>query len=246
MVAIAFAAAAPARAEDPSTLWKIVHGKCVPNEQAHKNPAPCAVVDIKHGVSKGWVALKDIYATAQYLVIPTARIPGIEDPVLLAPNATNYFAAAWQERALTEARLPTSVPRDMLSLAINSTYGRTQNQLHIHIDCIRADVRAALAANLDKVGDTWTAFPVPLAGHSYRAIRIPHPTLEHANPFHILADKDPTAAADMGKHTLVVAPVTFSDSGEGFVLLDDKADLAAGDVASGETLQDHACKIVLP
>jgi len=242
----ACAAATPAAAADPSALWKIVNGQCVPNQQAHNDPAPCARVDIADGVAKGWVALKDIHGIAQFLLMPTARISGIEDPAVLAPGATNYFDRAWQERTRVEARLHTAVPRDAMTLAINSAFGRTQDQLHIHIDCIRADIRAAIAAHLDAVGDAWAPFPVPLAGHPYRAMRITQPTLAASDPFRLLAEKDPAAAAEMGRHTLVVVGATFPGSGEGFVLLDDKADLLAGDFASGEVLQDHDCKAVLP
>ena len=44
-------------------------------------------------------------------------------------------------------------------------------------------------------------------------------------------------------HTLVIVGATFPDNTSGFVLLDDHADLAAGDRASGEELQDHTCAI---
>jgi CDP-diacylglycerol pyrophosphatase len=230
-----------ARAADPSALWKIVSGKCVPHEQAERDPSPCSSVDIAEGVDKGFVVLKDIEGVAQFLLIPTARIGGIEDPAVLAEGATNYWAAAWRARYFVEERVHTSLPRDAVALAINSSVGRTQDQLHIHIDCIRPDVRSVLAAGLDKVGTAWAAFPVPLAGHGYRAIRINQEMLEGADPFRVLMDADP--ATDMGMHTLVVVGETFADGSDGFVLLDDRADLAAGDRASGEELLDHACAI---
>ena len=85
--------------------------------------------------------------------------------------------------------------------------------------------------------------PTPLAGHLYRAIRIDQSTLDGVDPFHVLADADPKALADMGMHTLVVVGATFPDDTSGFVLLDDHADLAAGDRGSGEELQDHTCAI---
>src|ERR1700723_3475452 len=91
------------------------------------------------GVDKGFVVLKDITGIAQFLLIPTARISGIEDPEILDPQATNYWDAAWRARYFVDERLPTSLPRDAVSLAINSSVGRTQDQLHIHIDCIRPD-----------------------------------------------------------------------------------------------------------
>jgi CDP-diacylglycerol pyrophosphatase len=235
---------AGAQAADPSALWKIVNGKCVPHEEAERDPAPCSLVNIPDGVGKGYVVLKDLTGIAQFLLIPTARISGIEDPEILDPEATNYFDAAWQERYFVEERLQNPVPRDAMTMAINSTYGRSQNQLHIHIDCIRPDVRAAIDGNLDKVQGVWTPFPILLAGHHYRSIRIANETLTDVNPFRVLADKDPQAAHEMGKHTLVVIGATFPETGAGFVLLDDTANPATGDFGSGEELQDHACKVM--
>jgi CDP-diacylglycerol pyrophosphatase len=238
------AAPAGAHAADPSALWKIVNGKCVPHEQTERDPSPCSVVDVAEGVGKGYVVLKDIDGAAQFLLIPTARIGGIEDPAILAPEATNYWDAAWRARYFVDERLHTTLPRDAVALAINSSVGRSQDQLHIHIDCIRPDVRAALDANLDKITDVWTPFPVSLAGHTYRSIRISHESLEGINPFRILADSDPPPQGDMATHTLVLVGETFADGSSGFVLLDDHADPADGDHASGEQLQDHSCAIV--
>ncbi len=224
-------------------LWKIVSGQCVPHEQKERDPSPCSEVDLAQGIKHGFVLLKDRKGIAQFLLIPTARISGIEDPEILAPDATNYWDVAWQARYFVDERLHTSLPRDAVSLAINSTAGRSQNQLHIHIDCIRPDVRKALAENLDKISSVWTPFAVPLAGHRYRSIRINHETLDGIDPFRVLADSDPQARANMGMYTLVLVGETFADGSIGFVLLDDRADPAAGDRASGEDLQDHSCAV---
>jgi CDP-diacylglycerol pyrophosphatase len=231
------------RAADPSALWKIVNGQCVPHQEAAHDPAPCSLVDLALGVEKGFAALKDIRGVAQYLLIPTARISGIEDPAILAPGATNYWHAAWQARHFVEERLHTTLPRDAISLAINSAYGRTQDQLHIHIDCIRPDIHEAVARNLDHVVSGWTPFPTPLAGHNYRSIRIAQVTLDKTDPFQLLADADPKTITEMGMHTLVLIGASYQDGTEGFVLLDDHIDLVAGDTASGEELQDHSCAI---
>jgi CDP-diacylglycerol pyrophosphatase len=234
---------AAGRAADPSALWKIVNEKCVPHEQAARDPSPCTSVNLSQGVDKGFVVLKDINGVAQFLLLPTARIGGIEDPLILAADATNYWDAAWQARYYVEGRLHTNLPRDGFALAINSAFGRTQDQLHIHVDCIGVGVRDALRANLAGIGEKWLQFPVPLAGDTYRSIRINQETLEGLNPFRVLADGDQAAAADMGRHTLVLVGETFADGSNGFVLLDDTADLAAGDRASGELLEDHACAV---
>lgn len=236
---------AEACATDPSELWKIVNGECVPHEQAERDPSPCAAVDLAKGVKKGYSVLKDINGVAQFLLIPTARIGGIEDPAIVAPGATNYWDAAWKARSFVDQRLHTELPRDAVALAINSMVARTQNQLHIHIDCIRPDVRGALAANLDRITGIWTPFPVPLAGHSYRSIRISQKNLGSVDPFRLLADNISRSQGDIGMHTLVLVGANLADGSSGFVLLDDHADLAAGDRAAGEQLQDHSCAVAL-
>ena len=228
---------------DPSALWNIVSGKCVPNQQVHHEPAPCTEVDLSEGLDRGHALLKDIRGIAQYLLIPTARVTGIEDPLLLAPHAPNYWAPAWDARYLVEGRLQQTLPRDGFALAINSAYGRTQNQLHIHIDCIRPDVRDTLGANLTAVGPHWAPFPVKLAGSQYQAIRIDHETLDDVDPFRLLADGNPAAAGDMGRHTLVLVGEKFADGTLGFVLLDGEASVLPPDPGSGERLEDHECAI---
>ena len=185
--------------------------------------------------------LKDLRGAYQFLLIPTARVSGIDDPSILAPHAPNYWQDAWEARRYLEQRAGRPVPRDVLSLAINSAAGRSQNQLHIHVDCIRPDVRAALRQHLNAVGPRWAEFPVPLAGRHYRAMRIAQADLRGVNPFRLLARTVP--APQMRWHTLVVAGATFGDQ-PGFVLLDDRADAATGNRGHGEALQDHACTLL--
>lgn len=208
---------------DSDALWRIMHDRCVPNMVAHGNPAPCAEVDLRGGT----VLLKDLVGVAQFLLMPTAKVTGIEDKAILAPDAPNYFAAAWAARASVSARLGRTVPRTGISLAINSPAGRSQNQLHIHVDCLRADIGARLAAA--SIGDTWAALPGGLAGHPYQAMRIAGEALS-ANPFRLLP------ADELARSTLVVVGVP-----DGFIVLADRVNPLAGDFAHGEELQDHTC-----
>jgi CDP-diacylglycerol pyrophosphatase len=230
---------AAAQASNPNVLWQIVHGQCIPDQQQHGDPKPCAEVDL----AGGFAVLKDIAGASQFLLIPTTEVGGIEDPSLLAPFARNYFADAWQARGFVENALGHAMPRGMLSLAINSASGRTQDQFHIHIDCIRADVRDALLHERRNIGWRWTLLQTPLAGHHYRAMRVTGPTLFGHNPFKLLAWGVPGARADMGQHTLVVVGMVFGGRVPGFIILDDHADLAHGDWGSGEELQDHGCAL---
>jgi CDP-diacylglycerol pyrophosphatase len=238
--ALLLAGAARAQAADPDALWKLLHDHCVRNFLTSGSPAPCAEVDLPAGVRSGWVVLKDRDGATQYLVMPTQKITGIEDAAILAPDEPNFFAAAWDARKFFLAKVGHDLPRADISLAINSPYGRSQNQLHIHIDCVRADVAATLATALPGLGENWT--PLPLAGHAYRARRLDGADLS-VNPFRLLADDPSIGAAGLGRHTLVVVAENFADGKDGFVLLDDQVDTATGDRASGEELQDHDCAI---
>ncbi len=227
--ATSLATAAMARAADPDALWKIVAGRCVPNAQAG-DPAPCVAV------TPDWAVLKDINGATQYLLIPTARITGIEDPALLAPDAPNYFAAAWQARRYVEARAGRPLPRDAIALAINPPGARSQNQLHIHVDCVRPDVREAVRGL--PAGPGWTPLPAPLAGQRYQAMRLDTAALD-ANPFALLAGGVPGAREAMGQYTLAVL-----GSADGFVLLAGR--IGEDGSGHGEDLQDHACALAGP
>jgi CDP-diacylglycerol pyrophosphatase len=235
LVVLAVVCGTPTAGADPDALWNIVNGKCVPNQEQNADPAPCAKVDL----DGRYAVLKDLVGATQFLLIPTERVDGIESPQILAADAPNYFAAAWRARTFVEQRAGRALPRDWMSLAINSATTRTQNELHIHVDCVRADVHAALAANAGDIGEDWAPFPTPLAGQRYRAMAVWDSDLDTVNPFRVLAASLP-APADMGAQTLAVVGVFGADGRPGFVLLAGRADTASADSGSGEDLQDHA------
>jgi CDP-diacylglycerol pyrophosphatase len=236
-----------ARAADPSALWHIVHERCVPSQTTESDPHPCALVELGAGEAGGYAVLKDLNGLYQFLLIPTRRLGGIESPELLAADTPNYFQDAWAARSFLEAAAHRALPREVVGLALNSAMGRSQDQFHIHIDCLRPDVMAALHDNRDKVGADWAPFPVSLAGQSYLARRLEQPSLLQAAPPRLLAQW-PAASANMGSQTLVVAGANFPAADgtlhPGFILLADHADPAIGDNASGERLQDHACAVL--
>lgn len=233
VVASSFLGIGDARA-DPNALWDIVHNRCVPDQHQQGDPAPCSLVD------RDYAVLKDLVGDRQFLLIPTARVTGIESPELLAPDAPNYFAAAWRARSFVDERAGFGLPRDWVSLAINSEDARTQDQLHIHVDCVRLDVADALARYAADIGPAWATFPVPLVGHRYSAMTVEGENLDAVDPFRLLADGIAGAREDMGSQTLVVVGAYLPGGRPGFVILADHVDVAAGDTAGGEALQDHA------
>jgi CDP-diacylglycerol pyrophosphatase len=245
-----FVFAAKKQSSRTNALWEIVHDHCLADIQAHHNPAPCTEVDLTAGEVNGFATLKDSQGKAQYLLIPTAKITGIESLALLAPDATNYFAGAWTTTSLVDEQTHSALQRTDFALAINSVSGRTQNQLHIHIDCIRPEVRSAIDQAGSQVGMVWQKFPVKLMGHQYRAIWLPGATLDKRNPFVLLAGSLSNPALEMGSHTLVLAGAERNGKA-GFILLDGKAPSLAVAVAawvklgfgSGEELEDHTCRV---
>lgn len=235
--------AAPQEFEGRDVLWRIVNEECVPNQLQKQDPKPCALVDLHGGVDKGFAIFKDIRGDEQFLLIPTARISGIESPVILAPDAPNYFADAWDARSYLDELVHQTLPRDDIGLAINSAAGRSQDQMHIHVDCVKPDVHDALQREAPSLGSQWTPVGVAFSGHHYEAMWVAGERLGANNPFKLLANGIPGAAGDMGDRTLVVIGATRANGDAGFILLEDAANPQINDRASGEELLDHACGI---
>jgi CDP-diacylglycerol pyrophosphatase len=222
-------------------LWRIVHDKCVPDE-ASGRPDPCIEVSMVGGVDRGFAVLKDLHGAEQYLVMPTIDITGIEDPRLLSPGEPNYFADAWASQNFVDKLIGKAMPREDMAVSVNSLYGRSQDLLHLHVDCLTPQSAHALAAAQGQVGTSWSRSPLTLSGHPYFAIRLYGET-PPTDPFHVLAAGVPGAAREMGAWTLVLAGARFEDGRPGFILLASRADPPHGNFASGEELQDHACAL---
>jgi CDP-diacylglycerol pyrophosphatase len=238
-VLLSLAAASPARA-DRMALWTIVHGQCEPHLEAGQGPKPCERVDLAEGENKGAALLKDLHGVAQFLAIPTSRVTGIEDPQILAPDAPDYFAYAWANRDALEARLGHALPREAVGVSINSEFSRSQDQFHLHIDCMNKGVAAALAEYKPSLDDQWRVMTVALQGRRYWARRLDSADLSDAAPFRLLANGLPGAKDHMGAETLIVVGADFAGK-PGFILLADQAELTGGGHA--EDLQDHDCAI---
>ncbi len=114
--------------------------------------------------------LKDLHsAEAVLLVMPTLDITGIEDARLLAPGEPNYFAAAWRAQTYVAARIGKTMPRQDMAVSVNSPYGRSQDLLHLHVDCLTPRSVAALTADLPGIGPRWSRAPFTFEGHPYYA-----------------------------------------------------------------------------
>jgi len=223
---------------NPSALWNIVSQKCLPNQRTHGQPAPCAQVDEQ----QGFVVLKDINGPLQFLLMPTARITGIESPLLLEDITPNFFAEAWQARRFMAAKYGKPIDDSNISLAINSEYGRSQNQLHIHISCLLPQVKTQLSQNVSQFGYRWQALPDKLIGHTYLARKVTAAELGEKGAFRLLAEGVPQARQQMGHYGIAMVSLNGGD----FLLLATQRDVLQLNQASAEEIQDHQCTLLNP
>jgi CDP-diacylglycerol pyrophosphatase len=228
------------RTRNSNALWRVVHDLCLTDSTLTGLPAPCMQVNRRGG----YAILKDPGGHTQVLLVPTTRVAGIESPKLQSPGAPNYWQAAWDSRRFVEREAKTAIAREDLGMAINSIYGRSQNQLHIHIDCVRPDVKASLAAHEGAIGRGWTPFRWSLAGEHYRVRRLDGPELGDRDPFKLLAGGVPGARADMGRQTLAVIGARFAGGQPGFVLLAAAGGTAGNPEGESESLLDHDCAVL--
>jgi CDP-diacylglycerol pyrophosphatase len=224
------------RRGNPDALWKIMSQQCLPNQRASQPPDRCAKVD----ETAGFVMLKDRVGPLQYLLVPVARISGIEDPILLDPGTPNFFALAWQQRHFMADRLGEPIADQNISLAVNSWYGRTQNQLHVHVSCIRSDVRSRLSDLHPTPTERWSHVLGGLSGHDYWVRRISANELQERDAFRLLAEEVDGARGKMARFGLAMTALPDGD----FLLLATELDVLTLNFASPEEIQDHRCAVL--
>jgi len=185
---------------------------------------------------RGFAVLADRKGGAHFLLIPTQTLAGMEGPELFESGTPNYFAAAWAARDLIAAVIGHGIPRNAVGLALNPKHARSQDQFHIHIECVRSDVAAVLQRAAPAIGDSWA--PIAIGAWTYQALRVMGEDLAGSDPIALLADTLPGAQSAMGDYTLVVAGMNFKE-GPGFLLL-------AGRGPAGELLLDSTCAVAAP
>ncbi|MFI8415044.1 CDP-diacylglycerol diphosphatase [Serratia sp. NPDC078593] len=218
-----------------NALWQIVSQQCVPNQQQHNDPAPCLTVNL----AERYVLFKDSKGPYHDLVMPTDKLSGIESPELENANAPPYFALAWENRGHITQELAKPIKDTWLSLAINSKYGRSQNQLHIHIACLRPDVYDTLREQTQHIDNTWKPLAEKLVGHQYIARKLSGLDLTKEDPIKLLQQYVSARGDSMANYglALVVAP-----EGER-VLLANRLKITDLNLGSAGELQDYQCAL---
>lgn len=219
---------------DSDGLWKVVGGQCVPNMRDKGQPGPCTTVDFQ----KRDAVLKDIAGRAQYLLIPTDRVGGIESAEILYGGSPEYFADAWAATSYVQTKLGKSLGANQLGTEINSSQRRSQNQLHIHVDCMRTDITDKLAPFSTAPTGQWRW--TTLDGNRYRVMRVTSLT-DRGNPFrvveHSLAPKQ-----SMSVQTILVTGAGSDAKRDGWLIVNSGLDVENGS-GSAEGLLDHQCAV---
>ena len=238
LLALSLAGCTALASADPNALWHIVNLDCAPAMRTRGEPGICTRVDLQNH----FAVLKDIGGKAQHLLIPTDRLSGIESPRLLAPDAPNYWADAWNARRYVEARLEAQhlhpLADNQIGLEVNSAYARTQEQLHIHIDCVQPSTTTALARHAQDGFDRWTWDTID--GTRYRIMRVRGPQLA-VNPFTLVAS-DKTGPDTMAMQTIFVSAAGPSAAEDGWLIVNSGTDVEGG-TGSAEVLLDHTCAV---
>ena len=160
---------------DRLALRQVVRA-CVADFKVTGAPFPCLEVDLSSGEDRGYIVLRPPRLN-DLIFTPTRKIVGIEDPLLQSAEAPNYFNAAWRARSFLNGADGRAREHDEIALVANSAAVRTQDQLHIHVGCLKTarptHARSSGAESPDwQMGaDRRRGSPYGVLGNAYKGSR---------------------------------------------------------------------------
>jgi CDP-diacylglycerol pyrophosphatase len=230
------ARAAPDLSRD--VLWVALQG-CLLNKRTTGRAFPCLSVDPGDRDRPGTAVLRAPGEPTHLVVMPTDDVVGVEAPALQTPKGAFYWRAALAARREVAAAIKGGRPLDEIGLAVNSSGGRSQDQLHIHVDCVRASVLTELGRRAGIVAPgTWTVVSLPVGERRWRrffATRIPMAQAETFNPFEA-ATRLPGVKPDLTQVSLAMVSTPPGDPHPGYIVLAHRSP-----TSHAETLLDHRC-----
>ncbi|MDF5718416.1 MAG: CDP-diacylglycerol diphosphatase, partial [Rhizonema sp. NSF051] len=217
-------------------LWEQVK-KCNTNQQTLHKPEPCVYVDLenKYVVANGSKPL-------DYILLPTDKISGIEAPQISRFNSRNYWQYAWNkatDKDYIRSKAPQVKSPEQIGLAINSPQARHQDQLHIHMSCVKKIVSDELD-KAEKNRDITDRFQsqnyVNIESKNYSVRLLNNDSLSDSNnPF--LLVKEFVGEKKMGEQSIAVV----GRKQGGFYILKIASDAQNGYKAVAEKLLDEDC-----
>ncbi|MDZ8025606.1 MAG: CDP-diacylglycerol diphosphatase [Nostoc sp. DedQUE01] len=219
---------------DRDFLWQKVQ-KCVANQQGQPpKPDPCLYVDLnnRYVVANG-------SNQVEYLLLPTDKIEGIEDPNISQSNSIPYWQYAWEQaRKYVVSQKPQVQYRNQYGLAINSKQARNQDQLHIHMSCIKQSVSMQLETDDNQIPvGNFNNFILTLENNQYNIMQLDNDSLaNNNNPFY-LVNKSLGSSQKMGDQSIAVVGRRRG----GYYILKTESDASKGYNAAAEKLLDEDC-----
>lgn len=224
-------------------LWLVTQNLYMTHDAYRHDPAPCQQVYQPQGREQGFSILQNPRYPYHFILVPNLAMSGIESIALSREGRTDYFGYAWLMRYRLMATYGAAVPEDMLGMAINSAFGRSQNQLHIHLTCLREDVRRQLQAERPYISEQWRPLPDRMLNHTWYARRVMQPTAMGIYPVASVAREFHLSPPQLAEYGVALVPATFAGE-EGFILLTTRRGWDKGNRASVESLLDKRCEIL--
>ncbi len=197
-------------------LWVVLQS-CLVAQNTAGIPFPCLAVNLASNSAPGYAVLRAPFSATRVLVVPTERVEGLESPILQRTDATAYWRAALGARHFVADALGGQIPLSEVALAVNSSVGRSQDQLHIHLDCLKPSVRSALQQHASAFTARWTPLKVPLEGARYFGLKVGASQAEGFNPFASLASLP--GPRNLHATSLAVVSAPANDPRGGFYIL---------------------------
>jgi len=226
-------------ASERMLLWKFVQ-TCVADHRVFGKAFPCLEVNMTaddHDQA-GYAVFAAPLETTHIVVTPTIQISGIESPMLIAPNAPNYMRDAWNARHYVEERAGHALAWDEMGLAINALRGRSQDQLHIHVDCVQYAARELLRDSEALMSPgKWMRLKRPIEDTHYWALLLNTDDLSGINVFRLATSGLKIKPEEQSQLSVAVIGATRADGHHGFYVLADFNRY----YAHAEYVLDHSC-----
>ncbi|NNM74055.1 CDP-diacylglycerol diphosphatase [Enterovirga aerilata] len=228
---LAFGAAALPLPRD--ALWLVVRS-CIVAQNTIGSPFPCLKVDAGRGAEPGYAIVRAPDRSTHIIVTPLVHIAGVESPKVLRDGAGAYWRAAFAARRYVIESAGGRIGESAVGLALNSMDTRSQDQLHIHAECFRPDVMAALRADRVPPGSGWHPVRAVIDRERYLARAVSRDDLASGNLFEVVATL-PGAGGDLSR-----SKVLLVEAGDHFILAATRSSRR-----SIENLLDHGCSRTL-
>jgi CDP-diacylglycerol pyrophosphatase len=189
-------------------LWGVVRS-CVLAKSTVGLDFPCVEVDADKDPSAVAI-LRPPMDDTHLLVVPLARISGLEDPQAIASPMVKVWSRAWDARRLLSTR---PVGWTVAGMALNAEHVRSQDQLHIHVDCLAESFIRDMSGHIERIGNNWTKLANSFGG--LWGMRVDGARTEDLNPVALASQglPFPRKAANLG-----VAGFRTASGREGFLV----------------------------